>query len=479
MATNPMTEPNIDMTVSSTQEKMSSTGIDVNGIFRSIVSLAGKISLAQIAPLVMSFYIAGLIGSLGGIAFASYSLVMNINVTVFVTVMSGLQALYYVAGRELGKSQLTDYRHAIRAGWVIALLVGVLGVVVSMNIGPICAAFGVQADIVERVNDLGFIAAIGVLPTFLMVIYRVHAALMERAGLITVIFITGVVIAMSVAWWIAQNVSHDAEYATQLITLTVSGTHWLMLILAVITMLLLPSLKLPRDSNQWQLLKPPMKRLTGMGWQISAVVFMDNFVFLFAALMVGRFWPEYLPAHAAAALWVVVWLVLPLGISQAAVQKVSIFNGSGDKASRNTVAWISLVLGVIVAIPALICFWVFPVEMGRLLLGNTMAEGVNAVAIRELMPMAGIVVACQSIIVIAAAILRGIGQTKAPMIQAFIGYGVIAVGGQLLFALVLDQGINGLWHGLIAGFVVTTIAVVLYSAHELKVTPAEPLGAHA
>lgn len=429
---------------------------------QAVLSLSTKMTLTQVAPLVMSFYVARIIGGLSPIAFASFSLVTVINTTVFITIMTGLQSLYFVSGRQLGTDNLPGYRHAIRAGVLVALVMALVSMIISACIGSLTGALGVESEVAERTLGLGYAAMLGMVPIYLMVIYRVHASILGHAGTVTLVYIAGTVIAILAVWLVADRWGYDDVLATELITLTVGASGWVMLFIAIATMLAKPVLRLATDPDWLKALLTPLKTIISMGWQISAVVFLDSFVFLFAALVVGRYWPEYLPVHSIAAFWVTIWLVLPLGLSLAAVQMVSVYDAKGNQVLRNRVAWVSLTLGAITGIVAIALFWGYSVGMGELLLGPAILEGINTSAARLLMPLAGVVVACQGMVVIAAAILRGLGQTRAPLIQAAIGYGVIGIGGQLLFSLVFDWDMAGIWWGLLVGFAVTTISVMYY-----------------
>ncbi len=435
---------------------------------QAVLRLSGQMTVTQVAPLIMSFYVARVIGRLSPVAFASFSLVSIINTTVFITIMTGLQSLYFVAGRQLGANDIQGYRHAIWAGIVVALVVAVLSMIISANIGGLTTSLNVEANVAARTLGLGYAAMLGIVPAYLMVIYRVHASIMGHAGTVTMVYIAGTVIAILAVWLVAQKWSYDDVLATELITLTVGGCGWIMLLIAIVTMLTRANLRLTADPGFLTALIKPLRTIVSMGWQISAVVFLDSFVFLFAALVVGRYWPEYLPVHSIAAFWVTIWLVLPLGLSLASVQMVSLYDGRGNTMVRNRVAWVSLTLGAAAGVIAIALFWGYSVEMGKLLLGQTIYQGINVTAARQLMPLAGVVVACQGVVIIAAAILRGLGQTRAPLIQAVIGYGGVGIGGQLLLGLVFDWGMAGIWWGLIAGFAVTTIGVVYYCSRALS-----------
>jgi len=86
--------------------------------------------------------------------------------------------------------------------------------------------------------------------------------------------------------------------------------------------------------------------------------------------------------------------------------------------------------------------------------------------LRTIVVLGGVVLLCQSVIVVAASALRGLGVAKAPLVQALIGYGVVAAGSELLFSLWLKGGAAGVWWGLAVGFASTAAALLLRCAKE-------------
>jgi len=431
----------------------------INTIIGSLVVLSTKLSLAQIAPLAMGFYVASLIGKLGVTTFSSYSLTATVNLTVFIAAMSFLQSLYVVAGRAVAMRKDDIYMRSMRSGVVVACGLSVLATAISCGIGDLFALLGMQNELARRAGALGYAAAPGILPAMLLTVFRVHASLKERAGLVTLVYIAGAVIAAVFATAGIRR-GEDPDTAAVLAMAAISVANWLMLFMAVVALVYVPALKLPRLSANWSATVASMRVVSSIGWPIGAVVFLDSFASLFAALLAGRLWPAYLPAHAAASLWLTICLVIPLGIAQAAVQKIAVLHAENNSTDRNRVASIAMVLGVAFGVLVAIVFSVYSVDLGHLLLDDTATTAAIADSLRQLMPLSGVLFICQSIIVIAAAALRGIGQTRAPLFLAFMGYGVIATGAQYLFSVELGYSVVGIWWGLIAGFGITAIAVV-------------------
>jgi MATE family multidrug resistance protein len=205
---------------------------------------------------------------------------------------------------------------------------------------------------------------------------------------------------------------------------------------------------------------PAMRLIVSVGWPIGAVVLLDSLTLLVSQLLVGRFWLEAVPVHAVVVLWTSMGLVIPLGIAQAAVQHVAVHHSRNDWRARNRVAVASLALGGLYGAVALGLFAGAPVSLGAVLLGAPAFEQASQALLRQIMPLGGVVLALQGLVIIAAAILRGVGQTRGPLFQALVGYLGVAAGGQAVCAFGLKLGVVGVWWGLTAGFAFIAVAVV-------------------
>ena len=74
-----------------------------------------------------------------------------------------------------------------------------------------------------------------------------------------------------------------------------------------------------------------------------------------------------------------------------------------------------------------------------------------------LLPLAGVFQVFDGIQVTSIGILRGLGDTRTPMIVGLLGYWVIGLPVSLLLGFHLGQGPVGLWWGLVLGLVIVAL----------------------
>lgn len=442
-------------------------------LWRPLAAMSAKLSLAQLAPLLMSLVLGGLIARRDEMAFASYSLVTSVNMTLFIAASSFLQILYYLGGRALGRNDMADYQAAMRAGALVAVVTALLAGAVSALVGPLLKALAIDPVLAQPAQVLGLVAAIGVLPALPLVLFRIHASLSGRAGFVSLMATYGSVLGIVAALLLAPGAVDGDALARQLL-LVVALVQWLMLGAAAWAMRRMPGLALSGAAGSDAPFGPALARMWSVGWPVGAVVLLDNLCTLSSSLGMGRFWPEALPVHSVVLLWLTVALIVPLGISQAAVQAVSIQHAQGNGPARNASARAALALGLGWGIVVAVVFAAAAEPLGSVFMAPSALDEPTRLLLRQFMPLAGLVLLLQALIVIGAAVLRGLGQTRAPLVQAAIGYLVFGVGGQALFSLGLGAGAVGLWWGLLLGFAITAIAVLARCYSQLRLAPQAP-----
>lgn len=427
----------------------------------SMVLLSAKLALVMLAPLLMSLYVARVVAEQGHLVFSGYSIVTLTNTALFIVASSFLQVLYFLGGRALGHGDPQAYRASIRAGLLCAIAMGLATALISAFIGPMLAVLGFDRELVAAALWQGPAAAAGALPMLLLVVYRVHASLIGRANDVAVLAIVGALGGGAAATWIAQWEPAQPAWVAVAVLLALAGANWGVLGAAWLRLRTAGPSPAVRAGGGAAL---PWKDLWYFGWPIGAVVLMDNAFRLSSTLAMGRWWIDTVPVHSAIVLWLAAGVLVPLGIGQAAVQMVAIANACGDVAQRNRVAMIALKLGGCYGVLGAAALNMFAIPVVNLLLPGADASEESRAMVDSLMLPGGIVLAAEGLLVIAAAVQRGVGLTRALLVQALVGYAVFGTGGQFLFARILGLGAAGLWWGMALGFCVAAFAVTFHCA---------------
>lgn len=192
-----------------------------------------------------------------------------------------------------------------------------------------------------------------------------------------------------------------------------------------------------------------IRRLLGLGAPAAGQLLLEIGVFAVATVLVGRLPPAALAAHQIVLAMAATTFMVPLGLSAAAAVSVGQAMGAGDPSAARRAGWLSLALGGGIMLAASVVMFVAPAALIRLF---TTDGGVLAVGV-PLMYVAAVWQAFDGVQVVATGVLRGIGNTRTPMLANLAAHWAIGlpVGWWLCFHR--ELGAPGLWTGLSLGLV--------------------------
>lgn len=198
-----------------------------------------------------------------------------------------------------------------------------------------------------------------------------------------------------------------------------------------------------------------------IGLPIAITLGLESAVFNAAVFLMGLIGRASLAAHAIAIQLAALCFMVPMGIGQAATVRVGFAHGRRDRAAAGRAGWLALGIGNIFALGTAALLIGAP----RFLIGGFIdvdtpanAEVVNlAVSFLAIAALFQLVDATQAI---GAGVLRGLQDTRVPMIFAAVGYWVIGIGIGTVLAFPLKLEGVGLWIGLASGLGVVAIMLV-------------------
>ena len=203
------------------------------------------------------------------------------------------------------------------------------------------------------------------------------------------------------------------------------------------------------DAPRW----PVLRGLVGTGLPIGVTVAMEGSLFIVTALLIGRLGEVPVGAHQIAINVASLCFMIPFGVAEATTVRVGHALGRGDRVGlrRAYFAGLLLVLGT-QALSATV-----------LLLGNHAIVGLYtadaAVAglAAALLLYAALFQFPDGIQVLSAGALRGLADTRVPMLLAAFAYWGIGMPVGIGLGLWLGWGPRGMWLGLTAGLAVAAV----------------------
>jgi MATE family multidrug resistance protein len=140
----------------------------------------------------------------------------------------------------------------------------------------------------------------------------------------------------------------------------------------------------------------------------------------------------------------------PLGVSSAAAVTVGHAVGAGDPARARRAGWLALALGTGFMLLAAVVFLVAPRPLIALYTSDAQVMAVGP----GLLLLAAAFQIFDGIQTVSTGALRGLGETRSPMVANLVGYWALGLPLGLALCFQLKWGIYGLWIGLTLALVV-------------------------
>jgi MATE family multidrug resistance protein len=200
-----------------------------------------------------------------------------------------------------------------------------------------------------------------------------------------------------------------------------------------------------------------IKQLSRLGLPAAGQIILEVGAWNAATLSAGWLSPVALATHQIAINYASVTYMVPLGISAAAAVAVGHAVGAGDKARARRAGWLSLALGCSFMLLAGIVFFVAPKPLIELFTHDPRVLAVGP----SLLWIAAAFQVFDAVQTVCTGALRGLGETRAPMVANFVGYWILGLPLGLILCFILKWGIYGMWIGL-------TLALIVISSILLR-----------
>jgi MATE family multidrug resistance protein len=206
---------------------------------------------------------------------------------------------------------------------------------------------------------------------------------------------------------------------------------------------------------------PRFRDIWLIGAPIAVTIALEVTVFNAAVFLMGLIDRASLAAHAVAIQLVALAFMPPMGIGQAATVRVGLAYGARDHAGIGRAGWTALAVGAVYSIlsAALLLFW----PRAFMSVFIDVADPANAEVVRLCVSFLAVgaffqLFDCTQ--AIGAGALRGLQDTRVPMLFAAVGYWVFGIGTSVLLGFPLKMHGLGVWIGLAAGLGLVAILMV-------------------
>ena len=203
-----------------------------------------------------------------------------------------------------------------------------------------------------------------------------------------------------------------------------------------------------------------------LGWPIGATMALEMGVFALAAYFMGWIGAPAVAAHAVALQLAALTFMVPLGLGQAATVRVGLALGRRDETAIARAGWTAWVIGVGFMGTMAFVMWSIPRPLITLFLKDVPANAQTIALAVSFLNVAAAFQLVDGAQVIGAGMLRGLHDTRWPLLFALVGYWVVGLGIGAWLAFGRDWKGVGIWVGLASGL--AAVAVLMLARWVLR-----------
>jgi MATE family multidrug resistance protein len=207
-----------------------------------------------------------------------------------------------------------------------------------------------------------------------------------------------------------------------------------------------------------------LERLLGLGIPAALQITLEVALFSVATALAARLDAASLAAHQIAITVASTTFMVPYGVASAGAVRVGQAVGRRDPDGVIRAGWMAIVLGVGFMAMAALALWVVPVPIISFFTTDASVLGVGV----SLLAVAALFQLFDGLQVTTIGVLRGLGDTRTPMIAALLGYWGLALPIGWALAFPAGVGIRGLWYGMLVGLFSVGVALLVVWVRRLR-----------
>jgi len=211
----------------------------------------------------------------------------------------------------------------------------------------------------------------------------------------------------------------------------------------------------------WRLNGPILRTLIVVGAPMSGGLALEYGLFAAAGLLIGWIGTTALAAHQIALTTASIIFMVPLGIGQAATVRVGHAAGRGDTVATRRAGMVAIILGAAFMVTMVLLVIFIRDLIPALFLGETNeANAATAALAATLLLVGATFFVADGVQAVAGGALRGLNDTRIPLVFAAIGFWVIGFVASYGLGFPLGFGVIGIWIGLSIGLAVYALLLV-------------------
>lgn len=427
-------------------------------------SLAGPLVLTNIAQSAINATDVVLLGWLGARELAAASIGVNLYMAFLIFGMGLVMAASPIMAKQLGQRRhsVRETRRTVRQAIWAAVTISAPVWLVMWHAEPILRLLGQDAELSR--NAAHFIRALmwGYLPALGYLVLRAYVAALERPAWALMVSICGVVTNALLNYALIFGVWGFPRLGLFGAGLGSTVTQTLMFIgMAVVVTTHRRFRRYQLFGRFWRADWPRYREVWRLGLPIALTLALEVTVFNAAVFLMGLIGTDSLAAHAIAIQIASLTFMVPLGLSQAATVRVGLAYGRGDPSGITRAGWMAFAMGTGFMTVTAIVMFAFPRTLVGFFLDPALPVNRPVIPLAiSFLYVAALFQVFDGAQAVGAGMLRGLQDTKVPMLYAAFGYWVVGMGTAIWLGFGLGWHGVGIWIGLAAGLAIVSVLML-------------------
>lgn len=428
------------------------------------LTLAWPLILANLSASLINATDVVLLGRLGPQALAAGALATNLVMSITIFGMGLMIATAPMIASEIGRKRnsVRDVRRTVRQGlWmVVSFCLPVWTLLWFAE--SIFRALGQQPDLSHGAAQMVHTLMWGMAPFLGMTVLRSFVSAKERTIWTLYVTLVGVIANALLNYGLIlgnfgfpQLGLMGAGMGSSIVNLAMFA------IMAGIVVLHPDFRRYHLFGRFWRADWPRYRTIVRLGIPIGFTMGFEASVFSAAVFLMGLISTASVAAHAVALQIASLTFMVPLGLAQATTVRVGMGYGRRDAAEIGRAGWAGFVLGVGFMSVTAVLMWLFPRPLIALFVDAGTPGGMNVTQLAvSFLAVAAIFQIVDGAQVMGAAMLRGLQDTRVPMVIALFGYWGIGIGVGTVLAFPMGLEGLGVWIGLATGLAAVSVLMI-------------------
>ncbi len=422
---------------------------------RATLALGLPLIGSQVAQILITLTDTIMIGWYGVAELAAVALGGSYFHTVLIVGMGFALAVTPLVAAAAAQEDSVQVRRVTRMGLWLALVFSAAMMPLFVFCEPILRALGQEATVSANTRSYLDIAGWALWPSLMFLVLRSHLSALEHTRIVLLATLAAVALNVGLNYLlIFGNFGLPEMGLRGAAWASIASNTLIFMILALYATRKQGLREYTLFARFWRPDWEAFIQVFRLGWPIALTLLAESALFMASMLMMGWVDELTLAAHGIALQITALTFMVHVGLSTAATVRAGRAWGVKDFASLRLAAIAALILSGIMVAATMVVFVTLPAPLVSAFVGpddplrdQIIAIGVGLLMVSALFQLAD---AAQ---VMALGLLRGVQDTRVPMIIATISYWLVGIPCSYLFGFVFDWGGQGVWLGLVVGLV--------------------------